>query len=102
MSVKKQASNRNNAARSTSSRSAAGKKVVSQNARRHCIQRTYYRQMDDQERIKELVHLYRDSAQIRASVDLIGRYQSALDNELYKAMCALLETQRGDSPVSLK
>jgi hypothetical protein len=52
-----------------------------------------YRMMYDQERIKEFVALYRDSAQIRASVDLIGRYQSALDNELYKAMRALREAQ---------
>jgi len=52
-----------------------------------------YRQMYDHERIKELVYLYRGSAQVRASVDLIGRYQSALDNELYKAMRALREAQ---------
>ena len=52
-----------------------------------------YRMMYDQERIKEFVALYRDSAQIRASVDVIGRYQSALDNELYKAMRALREAQ---------
>lgn len=50
------------------------------------------KQFDD-ERIKELVNLYRDSAQVRASVDLIGRYQSTLDNELYKALRTLRETQ---------
>lgn len=47
----------------------------------------------DHERIKELVSLYRDSAQVRTSVDLIGRYQSTLDNELYKALRALREAQ---------
>ncbi len=54
---------------------------------------TAFRQVYDHERIKELVRLYRDSAQVRASVDLIGRYQTALDNELYKAMRALREAQ---------
>ena len=52
-----------------------------------------YRMIFEQARIKEFVELYRDSAQIRASVDLVGRYQSALDNELYKAMRALREAQ---------
>jgi hypothetical protein len=47
----------------------------------------------DREQIREFASLYRDSAQLRASVDLIGRYQSALDNELYKAMKALREPQ---------
>ena len=47
----------------------------------------------DREQIREFASLYRDSAQLRASVDLIGRYQSALDNELYKAMKALREAQ---------
>lgn len=47
----------------------------------------------DSERIKELIALYRDSAQVRTSVDLIGRYQSTLDNELYKALRALREAQ---------
>ena len=52
-----------------------------------------YRQDYEQERIDEFVNLYRDSAQVRTSVDVIGRYQSTLDNELYKAMRALREAQ---------
>ncbi len=52
-----------------------------------------YRRTYDDRRIRELADLYRDAAQIRASVDVIGRYQSALDNELYKAMRALREAQ---------
>ena len=52
-----------------------------------------YRRDYDSQRIRELADLYRDAAQIRASVDVIGRYQSALDNELYKAMRALREAQ---------
>ena len=52
-----------------------------------------YRQDYEQERIDEFVNLYRESAQVRTSVDVIGRYQSTLDNELYKAMRALRETQ---------
>lgn len=52
-----------------------------------------YRRAYDDRRIRELADLYRDAAQIRASVDVIGRYQSALDNELYKAMRALREAQ---------
>lgn len=51
------------------------------------------RKQFNEERIKELVNLYRDSAQVRTSVDLIGRYQSTLDNELYKALRALREAQ---------
>lgn len=47
----------------------------------------------DREQIREFASLYRDSAQLRSSVDLIGRYQSALDNELYKALKALREAQ---------
>ena len=52
-----------------------------------------YRQDYEQERIDEFVNLYRESAQVRTSVDVIGRYQSTLDNELYKAMRALREAQ---------
>lgn len=52
-----------------------------------------YRKTYDHMRIKQLVQLYRDSAQMRASVDVICRYQSTLDNELYKAMRALREAQ---------
>ncbi len=52
-----------------------------------------YRRIYDQARIKNLVRLFRDSALVRASVDVIGRYQSTLDNELYKAMRALREAQ---------
>lgn len=52
-----------------------------------------YRRDYDSRLIRELADLYRDAAQIRASVDVIGRYQSALDNELYKAMRALREAQ---------
>ena len=47
----------------------------------------------DKERIKELVNRYRDSAQVSTSVDLIGRYQSTLGNELYKALPAIREAQ---------
>lgn len=52
-----------------------------------------YRKIYDNERIKDLVRLYRDSVQVRASVDVMGRYQSTLDNELYKAMRALRDAQ---------
>ena len=52
-----------------------------------------FREEFDRERIKELVNLHRETAPVRTAVDTIGRYQSALDNELYKALRALREAQ---------
>jgi hypothetical protein len=47
----------------------------------------------DRQQVRGFASLSRDSAQLHPSVDLIVRYQSALDNELYKTMKALREAQ---------
>ena len=44
-------------------------------------------------RIKKLIGLYGDSTQIRTLLDLIGRYQSPLDNEIYMALRAWREVK---------
>ena len=54
---------------------------------------TIFRQEFERERIRSLVSLHRESALVRTAVDRIGRYQAALDNELYKAMRAFRDAQ---------
>ncbi|MBK6637134.1 MAG: hypothetical protein IPG34_05300 [Rhodocyclaceae bacterium] len=42
---------------------------------------------------REVAHLLRETAMLRASPELIGRYQTTLDNELYRALRAFREAK---------
>ena len=47
----------------------------------------------EQQRIREVSRLLMQSKALPSKTDLLARYQTALDNELYKALKALRETQ---------
>ncbi|MGB8144846.1 MAG: hypothetical protein WCF05_06725 [Chromatiaceae bacterium] len=50
-------------------------------------------QLLEQQRIRELSLLVMESQTLPTQTDLLGRYQTALDNDLYKALKALREAQ---------
>jgi hypothetical protein len=53
----------------------------------------HYRRLVNEDRIRKLRKLLLQRQTLPSRTDLLGRYQTALDNDLYKALKALREAQ---------
>jgi hypothetical protein len=53
----------------------------------------HYESLIQQQRIREVIRLVMQSQALPTKTDLLARYQTALDNDLYKALKALREAQ---------
>jgi len=58
----------------------------------------YFESLIHQQRIREVSKLVMQRQALPSKTDLLARYQTALDNDLYKALKALREAQPGGNP----
>jgi hypothetical protein len=57
------------------------------------VQVDHYESLIQEQRIREVSRLVMQSQALPTKTDLLARYQTALDNDLYKALKALREAQ---------